>query len=175
MNARAVSLLALAVLATAAFVVWTVPAMPERVATHFGAGNLANAWMSREGYRIYMLAFAVAFPLLIALAVGGLPRLFPGAADIPNRDYWLAGERRSAALAYLGRQACRLGALAALLGAGVHACIIAANLAQAPRLPPLPFVALLSVFFLALLSWMFSVYRFFARPGRGRPARARRA
>lgn len=175
MNARAFGVLLLAVLATAAFVLLTVPGMPEQVATHFGTGNLANAWMTREGYRIYMLAFGVAFPLLIALAVGVLPRLFPAAANIPNREYWLGGERRTVALAYLGRQACRLGALVALLGAGVHACIIVAHFKQPPRLPALPFVAMLSSFFLALLWWMLSVYRFFARAGDGRRARARQA
>jgi uncharacterized membrane protein len=173
--AAAVAALALAVLGTASFVLLTMPSMPERVATHFGSGNLANAWMTRDGYRLYMLIFAVGLPLLVALAIGVVPRWIPGAVDIPNPDYWLRGERLGTALAYLARQACWLGALLSLLGAGVHACIMAANFAQPPRLPALPFVVMLSGFFLALLWWMFSVFRFFSRSGPGLRDRARRA
>ena len=165
--------LALTVIASAAFVLYTVPALPDRVASHFGIGNWPDAWMTREGYRFYMLSFATALPVVIALAVAGLPRVFPGSANIPNREYWLGGKRRSEALAYLAQQACWLGTLLALLGAGVHASILRAHVMQPAELPAVPFIALLCSFFLALLWWMFSVFRFFSRTGAARRRRAR--
>jgi hypothetical protein len=165
--------LALTLVGGAAFVLYTLPALPDRIATHFGADNMPNAWMTRDGYRLYMLSFASAFPLLITLAVAGLPRLFPGSANIPNRDYWLGGERRGEALGFLAERSCWLGVLIGLLGDGVHTTIVLAHNAQPVELPALPFIALLCSFFLALLWWMFSVFRFFSRTGGARRRRAR--
>jgi hypothetical protein len=70
-------------------------ALPERVATHFGANGSPNGWMSRDGFTKSMAA-VVLVPVAIVQGVGFLlGRLPPSLINLPNRDYWLAPERRA--------------------------------------------------------------------------------
>ena len=66
-----------ALVATAAFVLATTPGLPDRVGTHFGPGGGADGWMTRDGYRLYMLAFVLLFVPFIVAMVGVLPRALP--------------------------------------------------------------------------------------------------
>src|SRR5262245_40603264 len=80
---------------------WVASLMPEVVATHYdGAGN-PNGWMSRTG----MVGFHLGMLGVTALAFVGLPvalrRMSSTLINIPNREYWLAPERRAATLAAL--------------------------------------------------------------------------
>lgn len=112
----------------------TAGALPDRIPTHFGAGGVPDAWMTRGGYLRFMLALAVGLPLVMAGAVGWLPRLAPRLVNLPNRDHWLAPARRDATLAFLGRHACRLGCMIVLMVAGVHLLILRASASSPPRL-----------------------------------------
>ena len=52
-------------------IIWaTSGALPDRVATHFGHDGLANGWMSRDGYRAFMLALGTLVPLFVVLMAG---------------------------------------------------------------------------------------------------------
>ncbi len=146
-------------LATAAFVVATTPALPPHVATHFGAAGLADGWMTRDGYRLFMLAFIVALPLWIVAALGFAPRLWPRRVNIPNRDYWLAEERREETLGFLLGHACRLGMLIEAFIAAMHYLLLAANAASPPRLSTPLFVAMLLGFLGGLGLWIAALYR----------------
>ena len=77
---------ALCLAASATFIVATSHALPEQVASHFGYGNAANGFMTRDGYLVFMLAFAVVLPLLLATTIGLLPRMWPNAVNVPHRD-----------------------------------------------------------------------------------------
>lgn len=150
-----------AMVVTTAFVLGTTSALPDRVATHFGPGGLADGWMTPQGYRVYMLAFALGFVPFIVAMVGLLPRAFPGAVSVPNRTWWLAPERREATLAFLLGHACRLGVLMAAMLAGVHWLVLEANQATPPRLATAPFVTLLVAFLVLLGMWLVAIYRRF--------------
>lgn len=143
-----------ATLATAALVLATTAGLPERVATHFGPGGVADGWMTRSGYRAFQLAFVLGFAPFIVAMVGVLPRLAPRAVNLPHRDHWLAPERRAATLAFLAGHACWLGVLMQALLAGVHWLLVEANGTAPPRLPAAPFVALLVAFVAALGVWL---------------------
>jgi hypothetical protein len=121
-----------ALAATAAFIFATASGLPDRVGTHFGPGGGADGWMTRDGYRLYMLAFVLLFVPFIVAMVGVLPRVFPRAVNLPNRDYWLAPERREATFAFLAGHACGFGVLTLTLLAGVHWLLLDANRAS-PR------------------------------------------
>ena len=158
-------LLLAAMIATAALVLATTAALPDRVASHFGPGGTADGWMTRTGYRVFMLAFALGFVQLVAATVGLLPRLFPNAVNVPNRAWWLAPERREATLAYLAGHACRLGVLIEAPLAGVHLLVLEANHAAPPRLATVPFVAMLAALLVLLGIWIAAIYRRFRAPG----------
>ena len=96
---RLCSMLFAAVLIVVAwFIVATTGQLADPVATHFGSDYLANGFMTRDGYLAFSLAFSTLLPVIVAGAVGWLPRLFPRSVNVPNRDYWLAPERRAATL-----------------------------------------------------------------------------
>ncbi|HSD55304.1 MAG TPA: DUF1648 domain-containing protein [Burkholderiales bacterium] len=141
----------------------TTGGLPERIPTHFGAGGVPDAWMTRGGYTAFMLVFAVGLPIVIAWAIGGLPRAFPNQVNLPNRDHWLAPERREASLAFLGRHACWLGCMMVLMAAGVHVLLLRASASTPPRLEERPFIALLVAFVAALLAWIVAIYKRFPR------------
>ena len=147
--------------AAAALLLATVGALPDRIPTHFGGGGVPNAWMTRGGYTLFMFAFVLGLPLLVACAVGVLPRLVPRLVNLPNRDYWLAPERRDASLAFLGRHACWLGCMMTLMGAGAHVLILRASAATPPRLENGLFLWLLGVFFVAMAVWIVAIFRRF--------------
>jgi uncharacterized membrane protein len=153
-----------ALVGTAAFVLATTPGLPDRVGTHFGPGGAADGWMTRDGYRLYMLAFVLLFVPFIVAMVGVLPRVFPRFVNLPNRDYWLAPERREATFAFLAGHACGFGVLTLALLAGVHWLLLDANRASSPHLATAPFVALLATFLVLLAVWMVALFRRFRAP-----------
>lgn len=161
--------LALGVLlvAAAGYVATTTDSLPAIVATHFDGNDRPNGWMTREGYRVFMLAFTIGLPLFVAAAVGWLPRRFPNATNIPNRAHWLAPERREAAFAYLARHGCLLGCLMAVFSAGIHALIVDAHAVSPPRLASDRLFWMLAAFLIALTVWAITLLRRFAvRPPR---------
>jgi uncharacterized membrane protein len=163
MRASCGAFVALLALGTALLLA-TVGDLPDRVPTHFGAGGIPNAWMTRSGYTVFMLAFTLGLPVLVAAAIGLLPRLAPRLVNLPHRDHWLAPERRDESLAFLGRQGCRLGGLMVLLAAGVHWLILRASRLSPPRLEEGLLVAMLAVFLVALAVWIIAMFRRFPRP-----------
>ncbi len=103
-------LLFVLLLIAAPAVIWATSArLPERVATHFGRGGLANGWMTHDGYLVFILALTVVLPAFVVAMVGVLPRVAGSQAGISNRNYWLAPERRAATLSTLASLACWLG------------------------------------------------------------------
>ncbi len=163
----AVPLLAFALIeiAVAAFVAATTGQLPERVASHFGAGNLPNGWMPREAYLPFMLGFAVVLPAVVVAGIALTPRLGPRRLNLPHRDYWLAPERRAATFAALAAHACWLGCLIALFIAGIHYSILVANASVPPRLPDALFWTLLIAFCAGVVLWIGALYLRFRNAG----------
>ncbi|MDH5537706.1 MAG: hypothetical protein OEZ08_19310, partial [Betaproteobacteria bacterium] len=126
-----------------------------------------NGWMTREGYRVFMLAFTVGLPLFVTAAIGWLPGRFPRAINLPNREHWLAPERRDAALAYLTRHGCLLGCLMVLFSAAIHALILDAHASSPPLLASERLLWMLAGFLIGITAWALALFRRFAkrRPG----------
>jgi hypothetical protein len=151
-------------LAVATYILASAGDLPPQVATHFGARGMPDAWMSRYGYTVYMLAFGVAFPLFIAAAIGALPRVFPDRVSLPYRDYWLAPERRGATLAYLAAHACWLGCGTSLMAAAFHWLLLRASRLAPPRLEIDLFLAILVASLVLLAVWILALVLRFRRP-----------
>ncbi len=145
------------------FVIYTTRYLPDRVATHFGAGNLANGWMSRNFYLLFMLSFMIGISAFVSFVVGTLPRKFPQWTNVPNRDYWLSAERRDESLDYLNAHGKRLGCLIVMMMLGMHYTILLANHTRPPTLPLPIFSSILIGFSLALVWWIVRLYRRFPK------------
>jgi uncharacterized membrane protein len=153
------------VLATAAaFVFATGWSLPPTVASHFGPGGVADGFMSRQGYVTFMLAMMVGMAVLFVWVPRFL-RLLPAASfNLPNRDYWLAPERRDATLDDLeGRLRWLACAVLALL-AYVHWLVVQANAIQPPVLPQQEFLVGLGGFLVAVTAWIVLFLERFRRP-----------
>ena len=146
------------------FIIYTSQHLPEPVATHFGVHQQADGWMSRTGYIAFMLIFTLGIAGLITILTSAFPAKFPQWTNVPNRDYWLAPQRRAESVAYLAAHGRRLVYLIVMMMLGMHYTILLANHVQPPRLPGPVFTSILISFALALIWWIVRLYRRFHKP-----------
>jgi len=132
--------------ASAAYVVATLPRLPECVASSFGADGIAQASMSRAAYVALFGGLCLLIPLLLLAAFCWIPRRFPQHTNIPLRELWLAPENRAALHACMDRAGLVLAGSAALFFAAMHALILAANESEPAQLPQRTFFLMLGVF-----------------------------
>ncbi len=145
----------------------TAPELPDRVATHFGVEGAADGWMSRPGY----LVFTAVFPLaLVALFAGlaSLIRVLPARfVNLPNRDYWLAPERRATTSAMLRARFAWLGCLFVAFFGGLHVLTVEANRLTPPRLPMGGLLLVVMAFLMGLMLWIVFLLMRFAETREG--------
>jgi len=92
--AYAVFLLLLA--AMLAQMAWYYPRLPERMASHFDISGRANAFMPKQGFMLLNLGVAALLLLVLLIVPMLIARLPASMINLPNKDYWLAPERRAA-------------------------------------------------------------------------------
>ena len=90
--AYAVFLLLLA--AMLAQMAWYYPRLPERMASHFNYAGQAHAFMPKQEIMKIHLGIAGLMSVVFLLVPMLIVRLPPGMINLPNKDYWLAPERR---------------------------------------------------------------------------------
>ena len=120
--------------------------------------------MTRGGYLLFMLSFMLGVSSFVSLVVGTLPRKFPQWTNVPNRQYWLAAERRDESLNFLSAHGKRLGCLILMMMLGMHYTVLIANHLRPPTLPASTFSSIIIGFALALVWWIVRLYRRFAKP-----------
>lgn len=152
-------LLFVLLLVAAPALIWATSApLPARVATHFGSGGLANGWMTRNGYVMFILAFTVLLPAFLVVMIGVLPQVIGTRASIPNRNYWLAPQRRDASLSALASLACWLGCLLVVFITAIHFLTVQANAVTPARLPEPALFKVMAGFVIAMLLWLFALW-----------------
>lgn len=119
------------------------PQLPTQLASHFDAGGRPNGWSSTSSY-FAVQGFVV---LMLALCFGALPRWIERApanlVNLPNKDYWLAPERRTATLARIASALTWFGCVALILIIAVTSLVIDFNLGRDRVLPAASIWALL--------------------------------
>lgn len=138
----------------AAFVWVTGLGLPNLVASHFGAAGTANGFMPRALYIGFMLVFVIGLPALLVFgswfAIGS-----PSARiNLPNRDYWLAPERRPKTITFLRASIMWFGVLLVVFLCYAHWLVVRANESQPVRLAESWFIGGLVVFLIATLNWL---------------------
>lgn len=110
------------------------PLLPERVASHFDGAGQADGWSSKSEFLITNLVLVAGIGLLF-LGIAALLDKVPNAwINLPNKDYWLAPDRRAATLDVIQRQMEWLGAATVVLLLGITQLTIEANLTGRPAL-----------------------------------------
>jgi uncharacterized membrane protein len=140
------------------------PQLPARVASHFGASGAANGWMTKQAFFAVYAAIVVVCALVGFLAPRRIEKTSPARINLPNKDYWLAPERREATFAYFRTSfawyACAfLFMLVLAMGLAIQA-----NFASPPRMAGGSALTLVGAFILFNLLWVLSLFRRFSSP-----------
>jgi hypothetical protein len=133
-NDNATVRFALLLACAAGFIWWTSLSLPAMVASHFEGDGHANGYMTHGVYIRVTLAFAVGLPLFLYFAsrfVFGRP---DARINLPNREYWLAAERRDQTVSFLRASMRRFVVMLVVFLCYVHWLVVRANEATPPRL-----------------------------------------
>ena len=146
------------------FTLVTGTQLPPTVASHFVGSGEADAFMSRPTYLAAMCFFSAGVPALMVFFTRRLIHRAPQRVNLPNREYWLAPERREASLRAITAHMMQFGFALSLLLAFAHWEVIQANLLEPPRLANDRFLTALGLFVLATGWWLYRLYARFRRP-----------
>ncbi len=141
--------------------------MPAVIAGHFNAAGVANSWQPKQ---VFFGLFALVY-VLITVTYLSMPRLLnslPVALiSLPNKDYWLAPQRRVETTLRIGDQMAWFGAAVMTMLVIVGQLAIQANLpGSGGRLTAavwLPFGAL-AIFSIVWGIRFFSIFRVPSQP-----------
>lgn len=132
--------------------------LPDTMASHFGAGGVANDHMSKVPFFLFMAASAGGSIAIVFASAFFIRRIPSRWINLPNREYWLAtDERREIALDCVVRPLAWIGLLTAALLAVAVELTLRANLEQINFANDVFIVLLIGYFVLvaAVLVWMF--------------------
>ena len=107
------------------------PRLPSAMASHFDGAGIANGWSSPGGFFTIVL-LVVALNLLIFVVVPHGIAARRVRVNLPNRDYWLAPERRRETLERIADFLGWFGVINLLLAVIVVQMVVDANLTQSP-------------------------------------------
>jgi hypothetical protein len=142
---------------------WMFVALPEVVASHFGPSGEHDAWMARGALIAMFVALQALFFAVAPLATTLVRRLPKELVNLPNKDYWLAPERRERAVERLGDHAWSFSAGMGAFLVFTEVLVLRANLAHAP-LENGPFLAGLCAVFAFTIGWLVRMSAAFRLP-----------
>ena len=152
----AILLTAALALGAGVFVYLTSARLPEIAATRFAAGGDPVAFMTRGTYRVFMVWLVSAVPLLVAFLPQFIGARWPQLLNIPNREYWIAAERRAETMASVAARTMLLAVAMILFLCFTHWLVLEANVAPTRRLSGGPLLAALGAFVAFKIGWIFA-------------------
>jgi len=140
------------------------PLLPDRLASHFGASGIPNGWMTKSQF---FITFAVI--LLPALAVEfwvshGIAKKSDAKLRLPNKEYWLAPERRAETFAYFDSFFAWYGCAFLFVEVFAMGLAMRANFDTPPQLPTGPIVSVIAGFILFNIGAVIAMFRRFSMP-----------
>lgn len=153
--------------ASIAFFIFFGRDFPPQMAVHFSTAGRADGYMDRVKFIVLGSFLSFMSPIFLVAMVGVLPRVLPPSMlNVPNKNYWMAPERRGQAfdtmLWFALWLACQLQAFLLLINIGIYR----ANLAQTPTLGGSGLVIFLAALLLpvGMLSMVAVLFRAFRIP-----------
>jgi uncharacterized membrane protein len=150
------------VLATIAQCVHDFPLLPDRLASHFAASGIPNGWMMKTQFMVMysvVLLPALAIEFWVSHHIATKP---DAKLNLPNKEYWLAPERRAETFAYFGSFFAWYGCVFLFVVAFAMGLAMRANFDTPPRLPTGPIVSDIAGFVLFNVVAVLSMYRRFS-------------
>jgi hypothetical protein len=119
--------------------------------------------MPRSFYIGFMLVVIIGLPALLVVVTWFALGSSSARINLPNRDYWLAPERRTETLAFLRISIIWFGVLLVTFLCYAHWLVVRANESQPVRLAESWFIGGLVVFLVATLIWLKVLFGRFRR------------
>lgn len=110
------------------------PQLPDRVASHFDGSGRPNGWSSKAGFFILDLVMIALMTAIFFFLPRLLDRFPDGTVSLPNRDYWLAPERREKTFEFVQNQMLWMGIATLAFLICTFQLVIEANLDSPPAL-----------------------------------------
>lgn len=142
------------------------PRLPDTVASRFGFSGEPVGYMSK-GSMVASQVGVVVFVAALFLAVDFImPRVPDSLVSLPNKDYWLAPERRAQTHAAISSSMLWIGCATIVFMLGAFQTGIRANLSEGGTLRTDVFWVLFAVYVVFVFAWMIWFFRRFVRvPG----------
>jgi uncharacterized membrane protein len=138
--------------------------LPDRVAVHFGLGGTPDGWASNLTNTLMMLGMHT----LVFSSLYFSPRLLTTMPrrwiSLPNRDYWLAPERRIQAAERFAHLMWQFGTAVFLFLLVAGLLTLRANLSDPVRLDERAFLVALALFLVYTVAWTVALLRAFRVP-----------
>jgi uncharacterized membrane protein len=147
---------------SAAQVVIYYSQLPDEVASHFDGSGRANGWSPKEMFFLIDLCTMVLVALVFLFLPRTLSRFSDKSINLPNKDYWLAPERREETARVIHDQMCWFGVATLVFLICVFQLVIEANLNPPPVLSS-HFIFLLIVYLAFTAWWVIKFIGKFAR------------
>jgi uncharacterized membrane protein len=144
--------------------VYDLPLLPDRMASHFAASGVANGWMTKSQFLITYLVVILPAIALEFWMPSRITKKSGAGLNLPNKEYWLAPERRAETFAYFKGFFSWYGCAFLLLEVFAMGMALRANFADPARLPVFPIVSAIVVFVLFNIAGVIAMYRRFAKP-----------
>ncbi|HXY61410.1 MAG TPA: DUF1648 domain-containing protein [Nitrospirota bacterium] len=137
------------------------PRLPEHMASHFGGSGDPNGWSGKAAFfGIYAGILVMVFLLFHALP--GLLSRFPDAMiNLPNKEYWLAPERRASTFSRIKDYFVSMGIGLIIFLLFTLQLVIQANLREDRHLDSTVLWILLVVFAVFTIVWSIRFIRMF--------------
>jgi uncharacterized membrane protein len=153
----------LLLVATLAQTAWYYPRLPIRMASHFDVSGHVNAYMPKQDFlklHLVVVGLLSLISLVISTLIGRLPSSM---VNLPNKEYWLAPERRQQTMRMIQGHLIGFGDAMLLFLFVVFGDAMRASLMPEPRLPNRVW-ALLVMLGVFSIGWTVHLLRTFRLP-----------
>lgn len=130
------------------------PRLPERVASHFGGDGTPNGYSTKGSFCFVYLILIILLPLVFIFGIPFLISKVPSSMiNLPNKNYWLAPERREETISYINVQLTVMGYGLMVFLILIMELTFKANLKVTKSLSSGPFLFFLCAFIAFDLFW----------------------
>ncbi|MGH7884510.1 MAG: DUF1648 domain-containing protein [Thermodesulfobacteriota bacterium] len=132
--------------------------LPDIVVSNFGGRGNPNGWMLKSVFFGFYLIM-IALMLFIFLIIPKFPKTL---TNIPNKNFWLAAQRRAETMEYVDKTTTLMGIATMLFIIYTFQLVIQANLSTEKILSN-NFLFALILYFIFLSVWLFKLLRRFRK------------
>ncbi len=140
------------------------PLMPDTMASHFDRSGQANGWASKTFFFVFYAGLIALFLIIFRVLPGQFKRFPDGLINLPNKDFWLALERREATFAVIEKQMTLFGNVTMVLIIGAMQLVFQANRAGAHRVSGEAMWMMLGTYIFLSIVWTINFVLKFRKP-----------